>query len=321
MAIVTIEDLQGSIEVVVFPRLYEQTGPTWQDGAILLVAGRIDHRGEEVSLLADLVRDFDAASAAGEESFAAEVAAADRGRPRGRPAGNGNGRGGAPDAGRTSMRAPGVGAGGGAGPGVGGGSGPGAGGKVGPGASPRRGAPDDGVPRTSPIRATARLEPPGAGEPDGPLRPGAPGGPPVHAPGPVPGSSEPADLAAVAPDREEPAFPEETRAAALRTEAAPTVPREAGPGGCLHVRFSAGLPTEDLQAAMAEVRDVLRSRPGATRVTIHLPQGAGRPALPMELRVGVAYDAELMAEVTKRLRPGLVDLSLTADGDGIAASA
>src|SRR5690242_17179689 len=55
MAIVSLEDLQGTVEVVVFPRLYEQTGPTWQEGAILLVAGRVDHRGEEVSLLADLV--------------------------------------------------------------------------------------------------------------------------------------------------------------------------------------------------------------------------------------------------------------------------
>ena len=39
MAIVTLEDLQGSIEVVVFPRLYETTRATWRDGAILLVAG------------------------------------------------------------------------------------------------------------------------------------------------------------------------------------------------------------------------------------------------------------------------------------------
>ena len=29
--------------------------PTWREGAILLVAGRVDHKGEEVSLLADLV--------------------------------------------------------------------------------------------------------------------------------------------------------------------------------------------------------------------------------------------------------------------------
>ncbi|MFI5227128.1 MAG: DNA polymerase III subunit alpha, partial [Candidatus Limnocylindrales bacterium] len=44
MAVVTLEDLQGSIEVVVFPKLFEQTGPIWQEGSILLVAGRIDHR-------------------------------------------------------------------------------------------------------------------------------------------------------------------------------------------------------------------------------------------------------------------------------------
>ncbi|MFH0751440.1 MAG: DNA polymerase III subunit alpha, partial [Chloroflexota bacterium] len=93
MAVATLEDLQGALEVVIFPRLHEQTGPTWQEGAILLVAGRVDHRGEEVSLLADLVRDFDAASAGGEEAFATEVAAADRGRPRGRPGTNGNGNG------------------------------------------------------------------------------------------------------------------------------------------------------------------------------------------------------------------------------------
>ena len=81
MAVATLEDLQGSVEVVIFPKLHEQTGPTWQEGAILLVGGRIDHRGEEVSLLADLVRDFDAAEAAGEEAFAAEFAAADQDAP------------------------------------------------------------------------------------------------------------------------------------------------------------------------------------------------------------------------------------------------
>ncbi len=55
MAVATLEDLQGAIEVVVFPRLLEQTTGTWVEGAILLVAGRVDHRGEEVSVLADLV--------------------------------------------------------------------------------------------------------------------------------------------------------------------------------------------------------------------------------------------------------------------------
>jgi hypothetical protein len=65
------------------------------------------------------------------------------------------------------------------------------------------------------------------------------------------------------------------------------------------VRFAAGIWADDLQAAMSDVRDVLRSRPGATRVTIHLPQGEGRPALPMELRAGVAY-----ANVHTTVSPG-----------------
>jgi hypothetical protein len=41
----------------------------------------------------------------------------------------------------------------------------------------------------------------------------------------------------------------------------------------------------------------------------------------MELRAGVAYDAELAAEVARRLRPGLVDLELASDPEGLAASA
>jgi DNA polymerase-3 subunit alpha len=282
MAVATLEDLQGAAEVVIFPRLYEQTGPTWQEGAILLVAGRIDHRGEEVSLLADLVRDFDVAEAGGEEAFAAEVAAADRGRPRGRPGANGNG--------------------------ISDGQG------AGTGAPVRRTAPP---PTIGPLRGDASPtiappSPPAAPARVTPLR---------AAPEREVGSPEPAGLEAAAPDREESPLPDEARAAALGAAAAPTVPREAGPDGRLHVRFAAGIPAEDLQAAMAEVRDVLRNRPGATRVTIHLPQGPGRPGLPMELRAGVAYDAELAAEVARRLRPGLVDLALTSDPEGLAASA
>ena len=277
MAVATLEDLQGAVEVVIFPKLHEQTGPTWQEGAILLVAGRIDHRGEEVSLLADLVRDFDAAEAGGEEAFAAEVAAADRGRPRGRPGANGNGQG------------------------------------SGTGNGSRRPSPS-GPPATSPIRGGLS-----------PAAPGAPLGPPPDSPRAAPepdlGSVEPADLEALAPDREEPPLPDEARVAALGVASAPTAPREAGPDGRLHVRFAAGIPADDLQAAMAEVRDVLRSRPGATRVTIHLPQGPGRQALPMELRAGVAYDAELAAEVGRRLRPGLVELALATDPGSVAASA
>jgi hypothetical protein len=61
---------------------------------------------------------------------------------------------------------------------------------------------------------------------------------------------------------------------------------------------------------MEELKAVFKDRPGATRVIFHIP-GAGGSALPMELRVGVAYDAELLAEVQRRLGEGLVRLELS----------
>ena len=63
MGVATLEDLQGTLEVVVFPKLYEQTSGDLAEGAILVVAGRVDHRGEEVPLLADLVTEWEAAVA------------------------------------------------------------------------------------------------------------------------------------------------------------------------------------------------------------------------------------------------------------------
>jgi hypothetical protein len=62
---------------------------------------------------------------------------------------------------------------------------------------------------------------------------------------------------------------------------------------------------------MQTFKSVLRDRPGATRVVIHVPApGDGAATLPMELRSGVAYDAELLAEVRRRLGDGLIDLRL-----------
>ncbi|MBA3308171.1 MAG: DNA polymerase III subunit alpha, partial [Chloroflexi bacterium] len=98
MAVATLEDLQGSLDVVVFPKVFEETGPAWVDDAILLVAGRVDHKGDETVLLADSVWTWEAASQLGPEAFARQVAQGDRGRRvgRGRPAVNGftNGSGG-----------------------------------------------------------------------------------------------------------------------------------------------------------------------------------------------------------------------------------
>jgi hypothetical protein len=41
----------------------------------------------------------------------------------------------------------------------------------------------------------------------------------------------------------------------------------------------------------------------------------------MELRAGVAYDAELAAEVARRLGPGLVEIELASAGQEDAATA
>jgi len=274
MAIATIEDLQGSIEVVVFPRLYEMSRPTWIEGRILLVSGRVDHKGEEVSLLADLAVDWDEAIIRGPASFASDVAAIDRGRNRGangggwRRDGDGrNGRSGPP----TPVVAQPV--------------------AVGPG----RDAPVPVMAGVSPLRGAP------AGAPSGSLRPVA-GLPPIDPAEPIPANLEPSDLDPGGAELDEPALPDEARSRVQAAAVAPTVPNEAGPAQVLHVRFSGGASAE---RTMEELRTLLRARPGGTRVVLHVP-GARGGELPMELRSGVAYDADLLAEVTRRLGSGVV---------------
>ncbi len=279
MAIVTLEDLQGTIEVVVFPRLYETTRATWRDGAILLVAGRVDHRGEEISLLADLAVDWDDAVSRGPDSFAREVAAGDRGgRGRGGPPrngnghanGNGNGHGRGPADPRPRPMVP-----------------------VGPGHDVD--VPAAEVVFVSPLRASSEL--------DASL-------PPIAPPTPVPTYLETAGLAGMDPDRDEdPAVPDEARRRIV-ADATSATPTDAGPNSVLHVRFAGSAGSDRVVGAMEAFKSLLRDRPGATRVVIHVPSPSSGEALPMELRLGVAYDAELLAEVRRRLGEGLVDLRL-----------
>jgi DNA polymerase-3 subunit alpha len=316
MAIVSLEDLQGSIEVVVFPRLYEETRGTWTEGRILLVAGRIDHKGEEVSLLADLAVDWDDALGRGPDAFAREVTLADRSRGRSGRGGNGNappygypnGRPGVP------ARAP-----------VAVGPGPRPTTSVGPPTATPVGGESGQSGRVSPLRSGAvsplRAGASSAGSPGSsgtsvgagtePADEGAsvaPAALPRIVPAePVPPDLEPEDLARLGPDDDEPPLPDEASALVAEAAAAPTAPLEAGAGQVLHVRFVGGTGTE---VAMETFHQLIRSRPGATRVVIHVPGGRSGTALPMELRSGVAYDAELLAEVRRRLGPGAVQLSL-----------
>ena len=48
MAILKIEDLQGSIEVTVFPKTYEKYGHLIEEDTIILVRGRLDRRDESL---------------------------------------------------------------------------------------------------------------------------------------------------------------------------------------------------------------------------------------------------------------------------------
>ena len=108
-------------------------------------------------------------------------------------------------------------------------------------------------------------------------------------------------------------LPDEARDVAARASSAPTAPLEAPASGVLHVRFTRGADTSRIVWAMEELSAMLKQRPGATRVVFHIPQQGGA-TLPMEVRLGIAYDAELMAEVGRRVGEGLVRLEI-AQGD------
>jgi DNA polymerase-3 subunit alpha len=58
MAFVRLEDLQGTIEVTVFPKLYQGTRQLWVTDKIVIVNGKTDVRNGRVSVLADSVRDY-----------------------------------------------------------------------------------------------------------------------------------------------------------------------------------------------------------------------------------------------------------------------
>jgi len=118
----------------------------------------------------------------------------------------------------------------------------------------------------------------------------------------------PASLEAIATDAsDEPPWPDEVRDRLAAEAAAATTPTEASVGQQVHVRF-ARAPQESLVEALQGLRDVLRDHPGDTPVVLHIP--AGSDERPMRLRSGVAYDAELLAAVRRRLGEGIAQLRL-----------
>ena len=280
MGVATIEDLQGTMEVIVFPKVFEQTQGTWAEDAILLVAGRVDHKGDETVLLADAVWTWEEAQQAGAPEFARLLAATDRGRRggfrNGNEARNGCGQG-VGERSREPFGRPVA-----MGPGVNWDA------PV-PGAETMR-----TIPLVSPVRGGGVL-----GTIDvqfGPARP------PV-ATDPL----SPTAVAAAEPD-DEPPLPDEAVIRMAEQAQSATLPREAPPGRVLHVRF-APAAQERIVSAFQTLREIIHERPGDTPVVLHIPAGPGRSQR-MELRVGVAYDAELVSVISRRVGDSMVELSL-----------
>ena len=57
MAFVRLEDLQGSIELVIFPNTWKKFAPLIEEERVILVVGKVDNDGGQPKVLADLITD------------------------------------------------------------------------------------------------------------------------------------------------------------------------------------------------------------------------------------------------------------------------
>ena len=123
---------------------------------------------------------------------------------------------------------------------------------------------------------------------------------------------------AIGPDQDdEPPVPDEARARIVADASADDA-IDAGPETVLHVRFAGNAAPDRVVGAMETFKAVMRDRPGATRVVIYVPATGGGSPLPMELRRGVAYDTELLAEVRRQLGDGWSIFAWCDPGPGSA---
>lgn len=97
MLVATLEDLQGSVEVVVFPKVFTETANAWADDAVVLITGRVDRRDDAAQLLCETVHAWDDAVRMGPVAYGAERDRLSRARARpgswaSTPNGNGHGQ-------------------------------------------------------------------------------------------------------------------------------------------------------------------------------------------------------------------------------------
>ncbi|NLE64497.1 MAG: DNA polymerase III subunit alpha, partial [Elusimicrobia bacterium] len=58
MAILGVEDLEGSVEALVFPKAYQQAAPRIKEGAIVVVKGKVSREGEAPKIFIDEIGDI-----------------------------------------------------------------------------------------------------------------------------------------------------------------------------------------------------------------------------------------------------------------------
>jgi DNA polymerase-3 subunit alpha len=54
-----LEDLEGSVEVIAFPKTVHDYGPLIVEDAILVVSGNLDHRGDDVKVVARDIKELE----------------------------------------------------------------------------------------------------------------------------------------------------------------------------------------------------------------------------------------------------------------------
>jgi DNA polymerase-3 subunit alpha len=53
-----LEDLEGSVEVIVFPKTVHDFGPVVVEDAVVVVSGHLDHRGDDVKVVAREIKEL-----------------------------------------------------------------------------------------------------------------------------------------------------------------------------------------------------------------------------------------------------------------------
>lgn len=59
MAFITVQDESGSMDVVIFPKLYSETKSLWSTSPTILITGKTDDRDDKISILADTIETED----------------------------------------------------------------------------------------------------------------------------------------------------------------------------------------------------------------------------------------------------------------------